>query len=172
MGAYAPLKSFPHWLKYLFNFRKPVFESFDCIDIIIEDKPLFLLTWRICNGYLVKLKSLKKSIVDAEGSAVIKLSPRQNKIIIEAKNFWRKTSLEIPLVKYRLDKKTADELITSFKPFNKHYLDNQAELNKQIIFTRKWITTIKKISASIRKHDIKVLNGCEINKTLIQFPHL
>ena len=35
---------------YFFNFRKPVFLEFNCIDLVARNKLLFLLAWDIKNA--------------------------------------------------------------------------------------------------------------------------
>lgn len=103
-------------LKKLFDFRKPGFLHLDYIDMVVEEKILFLVSWKSKRHHKVKISPLNKTCFNYETAMVLKVPAHTTELIITIHSFWRKRRYCVSLKKVKLDKKTAQHLVMRFKP--------------------------------------------------------
>jgi len=108
------LKKIIYTIQRGFAFRKPVFSHLDYIDLIIEDKALFLLSWKVANAHKIEIKPLGRKYYSKESSVIVRLENRPTYINIIASSFWRKNKKCIHLTYTRLDDQGASCLIHDF----------------------------------------------------------
>lgn len=104
------------FIRRLLDFSKPKFLNLDYIDIVLEEKTLLLISWKFKRHYKVKISSLNKTYRSYETAIVIKMPVETNQSTITIYSFWRKQKYRILFKKIRLNKETAQFLITKFKP--------------------------------------------------------
>jgi hypothetical protein len=104
------------FIKKLLDFSKPRFLKLDYIDIIIEEKTLFLVAWKSKRHHKVKIYPVNKIYYDHETAVVLKIPADTSEVTIILYSFWRKRKYRVFLKKVKLDKETAQHLITKFKP--------------------------------------------------------
>lgn len=126
MQIIQPIASF---LVSIFQFRKPIFSELDFIDLIIDNKPLLLIVWKIKWATKVKIIPLNEKFKNA-GSFILKIPTDIEFIQIVAINLWRKNIREIQLKHTQLDDATSAFLIKQFQPLT------TLEVKKSIITLR------------------------------------
>src|SRR5690349_4990238 len=102
--------------RQLFHLRKPTISRLDYLDIVIQDKMLFLISWQFPRKYRLKISKHHKTYFSASGSVVVKLPPYTKSIHLTVSSVWRKTKITVPLKKVALDPQTAKWLIQQFNP--------------------------------------------------------
>jgi hypothetical protein len=105
------LKNIWYIIKLVFIFRKPRFIEIHHIDLIIEDRPFFLITWHLKNVLKLKILPLKKNYWENACSVIIKLPENTNIVYVKASNIWRSSKLKIILKHTRLNEATSQLLI-------------------------------------------------------------
>lgn len=146
-------------LRYLFNFRKPVFTELDFVDLVIDDKPLFLIAWKSENAYLLNIKSFAK-YYKGEGSAIILISSSTNELTIKLKNIWRSTTLKIDVLHIQIDQRTASFLLDNIK---------QVKLNGEVV----WKTPLSTLYVYIKELRISErVTGVKNLQAVIKDKHL
>lgn len=148
----------------LILFRKPKFAELDFVDLIIEDKPLFLIAWKIKNGYSIKLNPLHKTVRKVEGSFISELPPNTNSIELIASNFWRKNKRRIYLKHTKLNDVASQALIQQFKPLS------TVEISDLIISTKNCNAIIKQANIQTRPFAITMKYNPNIKSTNINYP--
>jgi hypothetical protein len=123
--------------RYFFNFKKPVFTELDFIDLVVDEKPLFLIVWRSKNAHLLKIKSFKK-YRKSEGSVILLIPSSSNHLTIQLKNIWRSIELRVDIQHTQLDEKTASFLLDKIK---------QVKPNGEII----WRTPLSMIHLQVKQ---------------------
>jgi hypothetical protein len=106
------MRKISRFFRNLFDFSKPVIYELECMDLIIEDHALLLLSWQFKNRYTVKVCEAKASYGSVTGSAIIKLSQEYDDITVIVSNFWRKRKKKLPLRKIQMDESTVQLLIS------------------------------------------------------------
>lgn len=104
------------FIKRLFDFGKPKFLNLDYIDIVVEEKALFLISWKFKRYHKVKINPLNKTYNNHETAIVVKLPASTAELIITLHSFWRKRKYCVLLKKVKLDKTISQHLIMRFKP--------------------------------------------------------
>lgn len=102
--------------RFLFSFRKPVVYNLEHLDIVIENKPLLLLSWSCKRSYFISIKPLKRRYRNKELSVVLKVPTHIDHINVIISTIWRKRVFRIALRKLKLNQDTAQVLIHQFKP--------------------------------------------------------
>ncbi len=102
-------------IRWLFTFRKPRFIECEFVDILIEEKPLFLIIWKLDGGYKICLKGTGIRFREKSGAKVIMLGNMPGSIRLTAHSFWRSTTVIIPLKYIQLDDKSARALLRELK---------------------------------------------------------
>lgn len=105
------------FIRWLFDFRKPKILHLDFIDVVIADKMLLLLSWRLKRGHSLAIPVIGKKYSSRENAVVLKLPGHVDTVVITVSSFWRKTRYPLYLKKLKLDKGAADLLISRFRPF-------------------------------------------------------
>jgi hypothetical protein len=105
-------------IQMLWNLRKPRFKNLDFVDLIIDEKPLFLLAWELSNGNGIRIINPSGLYRNPEGSIVITIPKDLDTITVTAFNYWRKNSVTVRLKHTQLDTETAASLIQNLRVFN------------------------------------------------------
>lgn len=100
--------------RYFFNFKRPVFTELDFIDLVIDEKPLFLIVWQSKNAHLLKIKSFK-NYRKSEASVIVLIPSSVNHLTIQLKNIWRSIELRVDIHHTQIDEKTASFLFDKIK---------------------------------------------------------
>lgn len=85
------------WVKNIFNLRSPTFAHLDYADYVIEGKSYFVFSWRMKNGYHLKIKKAKFKSLLKSGSAYMVLSDNSDHIEIVISGSWRSQKYLIKL---------------------------------------------------------------------------
>ena len=110
------LRAITRPLRFLFVFKKPVFIQMDYVDLVVDNRPLFVVCWYATSLYKLKIKPVKRSFFKKQGSFILQIPKETDVVEIIASNFWRRTNLIVPLKHIELDDKTSSLLIQKFKP--------------------------------------------------------
>lgn len=105
--------------QHLFVFRKPSFAAFDFIDLVIHDKALFLLSWKVSQGYKLKIGRYGAAYWYKDHAVVILLKNNTHTVDITISNVWRKTKKRVTLQNTRFDHQTTSYLLGQIKSVNK-----------------------------------------------------
>lgn len=106
------------FFKKLLDFKKPTIINLDYLDIVLEDKRLFLLSWHFTRQYKLSIPSLKKKWNRQSGSVVFKIYNLNKPFKIVIASFLRKKIIIVNLKQLKLDPKTSASLIHQFYPFS------------------------------------------------------
>lgn len=123
------LKSILTLFRFLLIFNKPYFNGLDFIPVIIDNKPILLLTWHIENAYEIAINPLNARYKQRYGCVLLYLPPDVDSVEIIIQNIWKKTRKKILLKRTFLDEATALYLVKKLSP-----LTNIAINNKPIVF--------------------------------------
>lgn len=104
------------FIRKLFDFSKPKFLNLDYIDIVVEEKTLFLVSWKSERHHKIKISPLNKTYRHHETAIVLKVPTRTAELTITLHSLWRRRKYRVSLKKVKLDKETAQHLIMRFKP--------------------------------------------------------
>lgn len=104
------------FIRKLLDFSKPKFLNLDHIDIVVEEKTLFLVCWKSKRHHKVRISPLNKAYRNHETAVVLKIPGDTVELTIALHSLWRKRKYRVLLKKVKLDKETAQHLITKFKP--------------------------------------------------------
>ncbi len=104
------------FIRKLLDFSKPRFLNLDYINIVVEEKMFFLVSWKSKRHHKVKISPPNKTYRNHETAIVLKVSAPTTELIITLHSLWRKCRYRVLLNKVKLDKETAQHLIIRFKP--------------------------------------------------------
>jgi hypothetical protein len=158
------LRSFISVVGYCFLFRKPLFTFLDYTDLIIDDKAVFLLTWKLVNGHKVKIKPLGRKYYSKEQSLIIRLDFKPIYIDIIACNYWRITRKRVKLNFIRLDDQTASLLIRGFMPLSTTVVNDFP-----VTVTHKKIGT-RIFDLRLKISDIRFSKGITVKSSKFKYP--
>ncbi len=102
-------------LRHLLDFRQPGFRHLDCIDLVLENKLLLLVSWDATHAGKIRIRPGKAVYRKSSGAAIIKLPAGTEAIDIILYNTWRSTKTSIHLKKVTVDQATLHYI-------NKHFL--------------------------------------------------
>ena len=83
----------------LFDFKKPAFAYLNYIDLVINNKAYFLLTWRLENAFKLEIKNLKFVTLKKGGSAYILIPNEIEFIELFISNVWISEKKLIKLIR-------------------------------------------------------------------------
>jgi hypothetical protein len=146
-------------LRYLFNFKRPVFTELDFVDLVIDEKPVFLIVWKSENAHLLKIKSFAKYYKE-EGSAIILIPSTSNELTIKLKSIWRSTTLKVDILHTQIDQRTAAFLLDKIK---------QVKQNGEVI----WNTPLSTLHVYVKELRVfKRVTGFKNLQPVIKNKHL
>ncbi|MBO9657417.1 MAG: hypothetical protein J7527_01195 [Chitinophagaceae bacterium] len=94
----AFFKAVLYSFRTIIHFRKPATVSIDYVPLLIQQKPVLLLSWNFPHAYSLRLKPLKKTYHQASGAYILRLEQNCDLLTLIIKSFWRKTTLHLKLV--------------------------------------------------------------------------
>ena len=112
----SPLYYYIKSLKYFLSFKPPVVIDLSSIDIIIAQKPLYLLSWTFARFYKLKILELNKTYYSKSGSVILKIPDSTNSITLIVSTIWHKRQFIRPLKKMKLEDAIAQLLIGALNP--------------------------------------------------------
>lgn len=90
-------------IKRLFDFRRPHVQELDCIDLVIENKIIFLLSWEFTHAWKLRLRPGKLKQKGASGAMMATLPPGITTVYLIVSNCWRSIEIPIHLKHLKLD---------------------------------------------------------------------
>jgi hypothetical protein len=158
-------------LRFVFVFRCPAFTELNCIDIVIDNKPLFLLTWQLRRGYYVKLRPTGRRFQFSTGAAVIKLPPSADAVTIIAGNLWRKRKEKVLLSHYQLNDAAAAEIIQRLRPFDTMETKIPAGRVRKVMATTRQVINMNRRGITMKVPKAYCSLSITLNKASLQFPN-
>lgn len=104
-------------VKRLLDWRSPIIEELQVLDLVFQNKLLLLVTWRTQHVYRISFPLLKKSYRDAELAVVLLLPANVKSIDIVFRNKWKSHRETVALKKLTLSPELSLQIIQDFKPF-------------------------------------------------------
>jgi hypothetical protein len=103
-------------IKYFFHFKKLKILHFEFVDIVLEEKPLLLISWEFDYCYRLSIPKLKYSCSSKYGSIILKIPNDLKNLEIIIASIWRKRNLSIKLTRVSLTKEVSDLIIQELNP--------------------------------------------------------
>jgi hypothetical protein len=94
----AFFKAVLYSFRTIIHFRKPATVSIDYIPLLVQQKPVLLLSWNFPHAYSLSLKPMKKTYHQASGAYILRLEENCKEITLTIRSFWRRTRLQLKLV--------------------------------------------------------------------------
>jgi hypothetical protein len=113
-------KRFKIWmqsLSWLFVFRKPQLHAFHCIDLVADNRQLFLMVWDTAHARRICVQPGRHVYKASSGAAVITLLPGTKQVEVRVSNCWRRVTMTIMLKHISLDPVCARLLDIDFQMF-------------------------------------------------------
>ena len=107
------------WIFNLFYFYKPVFLSLEYVDLVIDKKAFFLISWSIQNAYVIHIPELKFQSFKKQGSAYIGVPQLVDEINIKISNSWYTRLVPIKLIRTEMSDQTDFNLKLNCNALNK-----------------------------------------------------
>jgi len=104
--------------KLLLCFKKPRFGVLEVIDLVIDDKPLLLIAWKLEYGIGIKMEVFSKKYFRSCGTSVLGYRERTNTLEIKAFNLWRTTKVKVSIKHTTLDQKSAKTFTQQLQPLS------------------------------------------------------
>lgn len=82
----------------IIHFRKPPIVSIDYIPLLVQQKPVLLLSWNFPHAYSLRLKPMSKTYHQASGAYILRLDENCEEITLIIQSLWRQTKLKFKLV--------------------------------------------------------------------------
>lgn len=108
------MKAIHRVLKYVrlfFWLKKPSFNVFEVLDVIVDQKPLLLFTWHSKHLFFVSIPAIRKYYFKSSGSIIVPLLHSSNFVTINAYTLWRKKKRTIKLSKVEATTELTDYFI-------------------------------------------------------------
>ena len=96
----------------LFDFHQPRFSHFDCIDLVLENKLLLLLSWNTVHTYKLRICPGKHVFRQPAGAAICRLPFGTNTVDIILYNAWRSTRVTFPLKRIEVTRQVFQYMYT------------------------------------------------------------
>ncbi|RFM26557.1 hypothetical protein [Deminuibacter soli] len=93
-------------LRWLSDFRKPRFASLDCIDLVVENRQLLLLSWDTVHAGKIRVSPGNIVYRKRNGAAVCSLPAGTACVTIKLSNVWRSVKTVLPLKHVHIDAQT------------------------------------------------------------------
>lgn len=104
------MKQFLSWLiirlKFLFDFHQPCFRQFYCIDLVLENKLLILLSWDAVHTSKVCIRPGKNIYRRSVSAAICKLPEGTKYVDVVLRNVWRSKKITVQLKGLLIDPQT------------------------------------------------------------------
>lgn len=99
-GSYwaAFFKALLYSFRTIIHFRKPAIVSIDYVPLLVQQKPILLLSWDFPHPYSLRLKPLNRTYHQAAGAYILRLEENAHEITLTVRSFWRRTSVQLKLV--------------------------------------------------------------------------
>ena len=97
-----PLKK----LRQLFDFHQPQFRHLDCIDLVLENKLLLLLSWDIIHTSKICIHPGNIVYQTSTSAAVCRLPTGTDSVDIILHNVWRSKKISFKLKRIAVDRQT------------------------------------------------------------------
>jgi hypothetical protein len=165
------LKAILSVFRYLVLFKKPSLSSLDYIDIIIEEKPVFLISWSAKNAYKVKLKPFNTTYWKKQVSLLLQTPPQLAFVELIVSNLWRDTKIKIELKHTKLDDKTASLLLKHFNPLSYNIQVNRKNVprfSKKLVLSKK-LKSVKTSTVLVKPAKIHLVNKFSIFINKLQY---
>lgn len=94
----AFFKAILYSFRTIIHFRKPATISIDYIPLLVQQKPVLLLSWNFPHAYSLRLKPVKRTYHQSSGAYILRLEENCEEVTLTIKSFWRRTRLELKLV--------------------------------------------------------------------------
>lgn len=105
------------WL--LFDFHQPGFRHLDCIDLVLENKSLLLISWDTVHATKICIRQSRVVYRQSSGAVVCSLPGNIGSVDIVLSNIWRSTTLSIRLKYITIDQET-------LRHFDKYFITTSA----------------------------------------------
>ena len=97
-------------LRYLFDFNRPRCRHLECIDLVLENKSLLLLSWDTIHAGKILVRPGKTSYRQSSGAAICTLPFGTNAVDIVIRNVWRSVKVTFPLRRIAIAQQTLQYL--------------------------------------------------------------
>ncbi|MES1250211.1 MAG: hypothetical protein ABUL46_05970 [Chitinophaga rupis] len=101
-----PFLRFLKRIRQLFDFNRPRFRHLECIDLVLEDKSLLLLSWDTVHANKILVRPGKTFYRQSAGAAICTLPFGTNSVDIIIHNVWRSIKVTFPLRRIAIDQQT------------------------------------------------------------------
>lgn len=88
-------KKYLFYFKHFLVFKKPVFNRFNFLDLVLQRNGYFLFTWSVSNAYWIKIWGKKAIFLHKSGIAFLKIPDNITEIKIITGNAWRSTKMAV-----------------------------------------------------------------------------
>src|ERR1700754_392173 len=97
-------------LGQLSDFRQPRFSRLDCIDLVLENKSLLLLSWDIVHARKICIRPGTATYRQSTGAAICRLPTGTDSVDIILHSVWRSTKTSFRLKRIAIDQQTLQYL--------------------------------------------------------------
>lgn len=104
------------YFRFIFHWKKPVFQELFVNDWVVEGKPLLVLKWKTTSAYYFKVRQTKFRSVRKEGFHVIKLPKDIDVVKIILSSGWRNSNHLVKLNKLTIPVGTESENLIKLIP--------------------------------------------------------
>lgn len=101
-------------LRQLFDFHQPRFLHLDCIDLVLENRSLLLLSWDTAHAVKIRLRPGKTTFWQSTGAAICSLPTGTDSVDIILYSVWRSTKTSFRLKRIAIDHQTLQYLDEHF----------------------------------------------------------
>jgi hypothetical protein len=150
--------------RYFFLFKEPCFEHLDFIDLVIDDKPIFMVAWQLKWASTVRIRPVTKSYRKKEGSVLLHVPHNIQSVEIIASNFWRKKRKTVYFKHTRLDDAAARFLIKHFKPLT------TVPAKRKVISLRDKLSSVKKAIIHVKVLSIHSKKTISLKSQKFKYP--
>jgi hypothetical protein len=113
------LKALIYWIFNLFTFSKPFFVSLEYVDVVVNQKAIFLLSWEIKKAHSIHIPELKFQSFQKHASAYLSVPEEISYITLKISNSWRSKIKTIKLQRTEMNDQMDFNIKPNFKEFNK-----------------------------------------------------
>lgn len=114
-------------LRWLFDFHQPRFRHIDCIDLVLENKLILLISWEAIHTSKICIRPGKIIYRTPISAAIFRLPAGTESVDIILHNFWRSRKLSFKLKRITVDRQT-------FQYFEEFFPERLAFANIQPVF--------------------------------------
>lgn len=122
-----------HWYNRLLDWRSPVIDYFQTMDILIADKSLLLVSWNARHISRVYIPQLKSRYTSSNLAVILTVPFDSDAVDFVFINGFKKIVRHCRLQRLKLSEEAAVQLIKSFKPFPAFSLAKFDFKNQQVL---------------------------------------